>query len=346
MAGYLKLFNNPMTKSILGIDVGTNSIKAVEMLHENNSSKLIAYGDVYNSELRDQTPKNLHKNISKLLEHPIFGSFGSRTINISLPRYISRNHLAILDMSSTESIDKLVQRFITTKLNLNLKDCYFDYLPITDNTNSNLPQTYTVEIIDVGYFNKLNKLLSQNNIKIESINPTFARQLSEINDNSIDASVLIDIGHNTTKAFFCSKQNCIEKRIIFGGSDITRSIAVGLDITNQKALELQNDIGLVGSQLADKLRVITDSKLNDLASMIREFIDEGIDIFGVQDISNIDIKLTGTIMGVKGLAERLNQLTRLRIYSIDPWANASLYPLKPMPKYRLAKYAGAIALAH
>lgn len=346
MASDLKLLHDSKIKSIIGIDVGTSNIKAVEMLHQDKSSKLIAYGDMYNSEPIGPTPKTLHKNISSLLEHPIFGRFGSRTINISLPRYISHNHLAILDVSNNMNIDKLIQRFITTELNLNLKDCYFDYLPINNNTNSNLPQTFIVEIVDASYLDKLDKLLSQNNIQIASINPTFARQLSKISNKSKDASVLIDIGHDTTKVFFCNKHNCIEKRIGFGGSDITRSIVGGLDISEQKALELQNDIGFAGSELADKLSLITDSMQNNLATNIREFIDESIDIFEVQDMSSIDMYLTGAIVSVRGLVEKLNSLTRLHTNIIDPWADTSLYPLKPMPRYRLAKYAGAISLAH
>ena len=101
------LLRNRKTESIVGIDVGTNSIKAVELSHGGKSTRLVAYADLDNNISANITPQSLCSNILKLLETPILGDFKANKINLSLPRHIGHNHFASLEIENNNDIDKI-----------------------------------------------------------------------------------------------------------------------------------------------------------------------------------------------------------------------------------------------
>jgi Tfp pilus assembly PilM family ATPase len=343
MVNHKKLLRNSGEHSVIGIDIGHNSIRAVELAHQDKNSMLVAYGEhPYGTKI---DPVILHDNILKLLDNPTFGNFTSKNISISLPRSIARNHFVVLDTEHDTSTEDSIRRFIVDKLGLNLSDYYFDYQHInTKLIDDRLVKVLMVDIVERKFFEDFTDKL-KDNLHINSIAPTFAKQLSSVFDKDSNSVVLVDIGHDTTKMFFCNQTNCIEKRINIGGFNITQKIADEFDLDHQRALELQKNVGLLGSDLANKINTQITSVVGCLAQGIREFIEECIEIFGIEVDSEIDIYITGSIMGTKGFNQSLNELSGYNLSIVDPWKDVGLYPLKPIPKHRLPKYAGAIALA-
>lgn len=343
MVNHKKLLRNSGEHSVIGIDVGNNSIRAVELAHRGKNSRLVAYAE--HSRGTKICPVILHDKILKLLDNPTFGNFTSKKINISLPRSIARNHFVVLDAEHDTSTEDSIRRFIVGKLGLNLSDYYFDYQPINTKLIDNRSvQLLMIDIVDRKFFEDFNDKLNKN-FHINSIAPTFAKQLSSVLNQESNSVVLVDIGHDTTKMFFCSQTNCIEKRINIGGFNITQKIADEFGLDRQRALELQKNVGLLGSDLASKINAQIVGVVGYLAQGIQEFIKECIEIFDIEIASEIESYITGSIMGTKGLDQSLNELSGYNISIIDPWKDVGLYPLKPIPKHRLPRYAGAIALA-
>ncbi len=343
----IDLLRNRKTDSIVGIDVGTNSIKAVELSHDGKSTRLVAYAELTNNSTADITPRSLYRNITKLLETPILGDFKADEINLSLPRHIGRNHFASLEILDNIDIDKAVQRFMSSKLNLNPRDFYFDYHPIETKPNApNSAQLYMVEIIDINFYNNFKRYIELGRFKVSSYNSSTSRQLSNIYNQNNKASMLIDIGHNITRAYFCNDNSCIERRINLGGSNITNKISQELNVSINKAMDIQKKVGIRGSQLSNKIEIILSDELDQLSKNIKQFAEDSAEIFNIDNISDINIFITGSIVGMQGFLESLSNQSSLNIDTLDPWAETSLYPLKPIPKSRLPKFSGAIALAH
>lgn len=338
-----KLLPNSAERSVIGIDIGTSSLKAVELAHIDKSSRLVAYGEYPCDTKAD--PEILSNNIHDLLEKPILGSFKSANINISFPRYLAHNHFVTIDIRSDTNKEEATRQFIVNKLGLNPSDFYFDYQTISTKKDDNgWHQILMIDVINRKLFDEFNKNLN-NKLRINSIVPTFAKQLSSVISNDSESIVFIDIGHDITKMFFCNQTNCIEKRINLGGANVTQKIADNFGLNYQRALELQKNIGLLGSDLASKIKSQIVNEINYLAQEIREFVEECIDIFNIETSSDISIYITGSIMSTKGINQLLNKLTRYNLNIVDPWKDVGIYPLKPIPKHRLPKYAGAISLA-
>lgn len=341
------LLRNRKTESIVGIDVGTNSIKAVELSHGGKSTRLVAYADLDNNISANITPQSLCSNILKLLETPILGDFKANKINLSLPRHIGHNHFASLEIENNNDIDKAMQRFVASKLNLNPKDYYLDYHPIGIRPNApNSTRLYMVEIIDLNFYNNFKKYIELGRFKLSSLNSSTARQLSNIRNHNSEASMLIDIGQNITRAYFCNGNSCIDRIIDLGGSNITNKISRVLKISSHKAMDLQKKVGISGSELANKINLISSDELSLLARNIRQFAEDSADIFDIHNLSDINIFITGSIVSMQGFLESLRNQSSLNVNILNPWAKTSLYPLKPIPKSRLPKFSGAIALAY
>lgn len=337
----MKILDKNNTRDIIGIDVGLHSIKAVELSKRQNNTKLVAYSEHIHNSVDGLSPKKLYNNISTLLDNPILGEFQSKKINISFPRNISQNHFATLD--NNNKIDKKrFNKFITTRLNLDLDNHYFYYHPIS---GDNIRQVYMIEIIDRNYFDRFNTYIKSGGLEILSTSSTNALQLSNLIDKDRSSALLVDIGHSTTKILFCHKADCIEKRFDFGGSTISNTISHELGVPNKQSIELQRNVGIHGSKLADKISLLVKDELDRLILSIQNFADECIDVFEIKDNVELQMYLTGSLVSMPGFSEYLKNNLNNPTSIINPWEKISLYPLKPIPKYRLPKYAGAIALA-
>jgi cell division ATPase FtsA len=337
----MKILDKNNTKDIIGIDVGMHSIKAVELSKLQNNTKLVAYSEHIHNSVDGLSPKKLYNNISTLLDNPILGEFHSKKINISFPRNVSQNHFAIFDDNS-KFVKESINKFIISKLNLDINNHYFYYHPIIGDKKS---KVYMIEVIDRDYFDRFNAYIKSGGLEILSINSANALQLSNLIDESRSNTLLIDIGHSTTKMLFCHNTNCIEKRFDYGGETLSNTISRELGLSNKKSIELQKNVGIHGSKLADRISLLVKDELDTLILSIQNFVDECLDVFRINNNSKFQIYLTGSLASMPGFSEYLKSNLNNPTSIINPWEKISLYPLKPIPKYRLPKYAGAIALA-
>ena len=338
----MNIFNQKKTSDIIGIDVGLYSIKAVELSQYQNNTKLVAYSEHTHNSVDGLSPKKLYKNISTLLNDPILGRFQSKKINISFPSNTSQNHFVTFNSKNKTDKERQIQEFITTKLNLDLSDYYFDNHLVSNNQNK---QVHMIEVIKRSYLDRFNQYIQSAGLEISSVKSSGAVQLSNLIDQNQSGVILIDIGHNTTRLLFCHNSNCIEQRIDFGGDTVSSAISLEFDVSSQKSIELQKNVGIYGSKLADKINILVKDKLNEFISSIREFVNECSDIFDIEKSSEFQIYLTGSLVSMMGFSKFLQNNLNNPVNVVDPWKNISLYPLKPIPKYRLPKYASAIALA-
>lgn len=328
--------------SIIGIDIGTHSIKAVEIIHLPNQTQLGAYSELSSQDINFSSPQNTTSAILKTIDNPIFGVFGSQNINISFPRSISQNSIVAIEKLRSNSIEKAIQEYISSRLNLSLSKYYFDYKLLNSNQKNLI---YMIELIDRSYYDQLNNLLGAGNLNILSISSSNTVQFAKLTNQNESGVILVDIGYKTTSLFFCYKTNCIEKRIEFGADAITQSISEEFDISKDRCIELQKNIGVSGSTLASKIGAILSDELAKIQYTINEFVEECFDIFDIKNNLQLSIYLTGSLVSMPGFENLLINNISQSIGVVDPWKYTSLYPLKPMPKYRLPKYAGAISLA-
>ena len=333
-------------KLATGIDIGSSSIRAVEVRNEGGKYSLAAYAEIRIDNMNRITPESLSVLIAKMLENPVLGNFTSQYVNVSLPRSIAHNHFLVLNTKDTAPIDKSIQHFMMSKLKIDTKSHYFDYYMIGSGLIEQSKDVYIIEILEKKFFNDFVSHLSSRGLLINSIVPTFAKQLSDISCQTKESpKILIDMGYSQTKLFFLSKLGCVEKRLDFGGINITNQISSKLHVSEQKALELQSKVGFVGSDLANTIARSVTNDIEHYKSSIIEFVRECANVFGVEDMSKIDIYFTGSSLGTRGILDILNDSNAPKMTSIDPWSRVGLYPLKPIPRHRLPKFSGAISLA-
>lgn len=80
--------------SLLGLDIGLDTIRAVELSHTSSTTKLVAYGTAQTAQsifVGDNLAniEQLTQAISHLLTHPQYGQFDAQDVHVSLPSEIS-----------------------------------------------------------------------------------------------------------------------------------------------------------------------------------------------------------------------------------------------------------------
>ena len=337
---------NKKPSSVLGLDIGSNTIKAVGLGFDSKGIKLLGYGTAATpKECFDldqlKNPGLLVSSIGALLGSPTYGELAATQLEIALPHQVTKSKIIRMPKNgSKKDIARLASSFKTSA------DINFDIYShkISQSQQNNHDNIYSVRGLVKNTRKNLNNELSQIGLHARSFSSQVDGLSRVIAGRTIDRAVwLLDIGETSSRLYLLGQYGLMHDQYPIGAQKIISSISKGFGISTHEATLLTNKTGLYRGSLGQKILSLLRPSLDGLSDRINGSIarhNNSID-------STIAKKFitTGTIASMPGLSQYISRNISVPVEVIEPWSNISSYPLKPMPKRLDPSYASAIGLA-
>lgn len=333
-------------KQVIGLDIGSHSIKACELKRTDNSYTLIKLGSILLPEgaIDDgtlQEPEIVGKAITTLLSNL---KIKHKKIGISISGYsviVKKIHLSSMD-------DEQLERYITAEaeqyIPFDIDDVYLDFQDLkTNSEKSNQTEVMLVaakkEIID-DYLDMLQNIGLQP--VIVDVDGFALENIYETNFPQQESVALIDIGASKMNINIISNGlSVIAKDVSVGSRQLTEQIIDTFDIPFDEAEALK--IGKTPAE--EKQEQIAGIFTSTCTQWVLE-IKKTIDLYHANHANNqLDkLILSGGGAKVAGLADFLHKETNLPVEIFNPFTTMQTNPKQIDPEY-LSNIAPEMAIA-
>jgi type IV pilus assembly protein PilM len=341
-------------RSFLGIDIGTSSIKVVELARRGKLRELKNYGEVRTSSLQKVQFRTIEKDSLSLSDKEIGKAISAimkeagiqtREVSFSIPDFSSFFTSFELPPMSEAELPQAVTYEARSYIPLPLNEVALDWL-IVGGENSNKGKTLLkilVVAIPKEVINQYQNIASLCNLQMKILEAeALALARSLVGDKDITKVIaVIDIGARSTTC------NIMEKGILktshsinFSGNDMTEMLSHGLRVDYEKAERLKQDFGIA---VADQSKKIIREILLPLMDSIFAEIKKIFQQFNQRERMAVEkIILAGGTALLPGLKEYFSQEFQKETEICNPF-KAVTYPaaleetLKEMgPAYAIA----------
>jgi type IV pilus assembly protein PilM len=319
------------SESYLGIDIGSTSVKIVELKKESGKIKLLTYGFSENlPSLEKVDNKQMESIISRICDDsgtksknavaalPTFSVFSSI---IDLPKINEKDMASAINWEAKKVIPMSLEEMI-------LSWQIIQKTPEEEAQNSNhlkilltgAPKTLVKRHIDIF------KSCQINLISIETETFALARSLV---GNDPSPAMIIEMGANTTDLSIINNGIPVLSRSLdLGGFTISRAIASNLDIDIERAEQFKYDLGI--SNIESQSDVIPKTIIESITPVVNE-ITYSLGLFQSKNNRQVEkIILSGGSSLLINFSNYLSKLLNLNVIIGNPWARIS-YPLELKP---------------
>lgn len=331
-------------ESYLGVDIGSSSIKIVELKNQGGKARLLTYGFSENLDDLDQTnPDKIADIINKIC---VEAGIVSRKAVSALPTFSVFSSIINLAGVSKKDLPSAINWEAKKVIPLPPEEMILDWKKIdnpdmaADKNNIKIlltgaPRTLVRRYIEIFKNARINLL----SLETE----TFAL-IRALLGNDKTTVMVVEIGAKTT-SFTIIDQSIptLNRSIDIGGWTITKAISHSLNIGLARAEQFKYDLG-VGSAAADNAipRTIIDS-----VSPIVNEIKYALNLFQSKNSKKVDkLILSGGSALLMNFTGYLSKTLDMNVVAGNPWSTVS-YPLdlKPLLDEIAPRLAIAIGLA-
>ena len=321
-----------MGKSIVGVDISSNRIRAVELEDATKAKpSLVRHhevplpaGVVSKGEVLE--PRTVAVALRQLWST---GGFKGKDVVLGIgnSRVLARD-LTVPKMSLKrirESLPFQVQELLPFPT----EQALLDFYPISEGVSENGPVVngLLVAALKDAVLGNVNavQLAGLNPVQVDLVPFALSRTLLA-GANHAGTAAIVDIGASTTTVVVCDSGVPQFVRIIpTGGDDLTAALAARLAISFEQADALKRTIGLVSTPRDENERAALEVMFgvtNDLITSLRNTLSYFAGARQNNDLSKI--VLTGGGARLAGFREALQEYTRLTVVVGNPFEHVSL----------------------
>lgn len=332
-------------ESCLGIDIGSSSIKIVELKSQSGKTMLLNYGFSENFEDLDMAePEKIADAINKICAK---AGMTSRRAVSALPTFSVFSSVINLSGVSKKDMASAVNWEAKKVIPLPLEDMILDWKKIensdqdADSRNMKILLTGAPRSL-VNRYIEIFKSAKINLLSLETETFSLIRSLMGGDKSTV---MIVEIGAKTTSFAIADKSIPILSRSVdIGGLTITKAISHGLNIGMERAEQFKYDLGVGSLNSADNSipKTIVES-----ASPIINEIKYALDLFHGKSGKKADkIVLSGGSALLVNFAGYLSKILDINVIVGNPWSRIS-YPLdlKPLLDEIAPRMAIAVGLA-
>jgi len=353
-------------KSILGIDIGTSSIKVVQLKKDGNVFKLENYGELIaygyleqpNNAIQTSTLKMLDNQVAELLRNllaatktttkkavfsvPLFSSFVTL---IEMPRLTQEEIAKAIDFEARQYVPVPINEVV---LDWSIVGSVFEEQKLEQ---AGLGKTQAIEKIQVllvavpkeviEKYNRIARLANLQLVGLEIESFALAKSLARKDSKSI---CILDIGARSTN--ICIVDNGYVKlthNLDTSGGDITRALSNSLNVSYQRAEDFKKEQGLKIAEAQREIYEVMISMLDVILSDVEKYIS----LYSKKSGKNIEkIILNGGSALLLGLDKYIADKFKIPVEIGNPFQFIN-YPqnLNPIIKEIGPKLSIAIGLA-
>ncbi len=362
--------------NILGIDIGTSSIKVLEVARVKAGHALVTYGFVEDFQ-RDL--HNIGKEDSGLTAQAIRSVVKkarctTKRATAALPTYAVFTSLITVPQLSGDELDSAVHWEAKKIIPLPLDDIILDYKILNPKQESSLLKlpfgkkeearsannNDALKILITGAaketvqkYTEIFQMCDLNLVSIETEMFALSRSIVGTQPGEI---MIVEIGAAVTDIIIM--QNGVPffgRSLEHGGAGITRAITNSLHISDKRSEQLKRDIGIrSGTDAAaggtggipDIIKTALEPIVHEIRYTIDLYKSHTLTPSAQSDGTIEKIILTGGTALMPGIAEFLSQMLDMRVFVGDPWSFIQCPPdLKPVLETIGPKFSVAIGLA-
>ncbi|MBU1037287.1 pilus assembly protein PilM [Patescibacteria group bacterium] len=362
--------------SYLGVDIGTASIKVVELKRESGKPFLVTYGyiDISSDIIRSNTPETRQRIITGLKKVLKSADVTTDRAIAALPTFSVFNSIITLPKMPAKDLNSAIKWEAKKYVPLPLEEMILDFKVL--NEKEEIEATSSQEQESKGKFHLLGnktakfgseqsrtnrvlvtaapknlvsryiEIFKQTGLKLISLETeAFALARSMVGYNEAP-SMIVDIGSITTDTCVIEKGVAILNRSVdIGGLSITQAIANSLNISVERAEQFKRDFGVSINQDVNQ-KGIPKLIISALTPVINE-IKYVFDLYHNQGTMEIEkIILSGGSAFLPNLTDYFSNFFNKPTIIGNPW-DKIIYPLelKPVLDEIGSRLAVAIGLA-
>ncbi|MEE8131880.1 MAG: type IV pilus assembly protein PilM [Candidatus Paceibacterota bacterium] len=272
------MFNFFKAKSYLGIDIGTTSIKAVEIIKTSTKPKLNTYGflesyghlERLNNALQTSSLKIMDQEAAKFLKI-LLGQLNCKTRDViaSIPAFSAFITLLELPEMPTQEITKTMKYQVRQYIPLPASEVTIDWLPVGKRKNEQGITKQQILLISVPneQIRKYQNIFKLAGLKLRALEVESLALVRALIVNDPTPTLLVDIGARSTNIAVTDQGSLkFNSQTDFSGGSLTQAIASGLNINIRRAEELKKQKGLIGTGGDYELSTLTIPFLDAIIS--------------------------------------------------------------------------------
>lgn len=310
--------------TVLGIDIGSSSIKLVELEEigttynlKNFGEALLTQGAIVNKTI--ENPEAISNSLSSLIDELEIEADDAAVSISGKPVVLRRVSLPQMSDSELKKSIKWELEQISSQAS---NDYTYDYKVISTKDSSdkidvlivaadkNVTKDYLSLITNVG----LNPVVID--IDVFSIESMY-----EVNYPESQGMVaLVNIGASVTNLVIIDNREAVfAKDLLIGGSRYTDSIMGGLELTYDEAEEVKHN--LRAGSVNPQIDLLTSTFINNISVEIKETLDYFSTAYGYDNVKRIMIG--GGTSNLPGLKDKLSDITESYVGILNPFRNIS-----------------------
>ncbi len=327
----MKIF--PSSNNFIGIDLGSTSIKIVELRKEKEQLRLVNYGFSENTipikieQIKDIRP--IVKIIEKI-QHK--ANIKGQEAYVALPTFSVFTSVLNLSNVLAKDIPSAVHWEAKKVIPLPLEDMILDWKQIDPPekkgpTNVRVLLTGAPKILVKKYVS----IFRETNVHLKSMETETFSLIRSLLGNDKTTSMIVEIGANTTDVAIIDKGiPMLSRSISVGGDAITKALSDRLKVSLEHAEQFKYDLGL--EDLSESENNASSKVVMEVLSPVVNEIKYAMELYrNKNNIKTEKIILSGGSAMLPNLPEYLSKILDKKVLIGNPWDRVSCQvDLKPL----------------
>ncbi len=330
------------SKSVLGVDIGTTSVKIVELSRKSDGRmELETYGSLESVVHKQALEETLQSSTEKISDaqaaamvKKIVKEAGVKTKKVVMSAPVFSTFTSVIEFPemSEQEIESAIKFEAKQYVPVPLSEVVLGWNIIGKKTydllgggSSSNKVLVLIVAIPKELSNKFANIAKLSNLHLVALETESFALIRSLLGNDKSSVVIVDIGSRATNISVVSGGFIrVSRGLDTSGAEITKVLAGGMGVDMKRANELKRSVGLkmdgANKQVAEVILPIVDIIMGETKRIIDVFSKkEGVD-------SKIErIILAGGSAGIPGLVERFTEVTGVKAMISNPWSRVE-YP--------------------
>lgn len=310
----------------VGIDIGSKTIKVVEIVGDANKKVLKAAGIVgatnegVDKMQTDKEYENLGLIIKKLVSD---AKISSKDVSVSLPEPLVFTRMIKFPPLNEQEIASAIKWEAEEYIPIPVKDAIIQHKVMSKGDTDKSQETWVLLVaaprVLVERYVKILSIAGLNTVGAETQMMSLSRSLAP----TLQTALIIDFGAKSTDiGIVRNKELIFSRSISTAGEAFTRAISQSLGVGSQQAEEYKKTYGMGASQLEGKV----GSAITPIFNIISEEIKKAISFYQNEEKGDLptSIILSGGSAGLPEVSPALTKTLGLEVNIANPFATIQM----------------------
>lgn len=326
------------SKGVVGVDIGTASIKVAEMLRESGRFKLLNYG-VYELESQEKIMQVQHKTPKLSDEYITAGlreifrlaRIPTRKVVASIPSFSTFTTIISLPYLSEKDLAKTIPFEAKKYIPAPLSEVAIDWsiIKVTPGGDQNRESGKTPPSVEVflaavpeNEVTRYKQIILAAGLQLVALELENVALIRSLIGNDLEATAIVNIGGRSTSILIVERgYEAVSHNYEVGGFEITKSIARSMGVNVNRAEEIKKTVGMK----TETMTAVSESMVSLLDMIIFETQKTIITFETSKNTKVPRLILTGGLANMPGLLKHFKTKMSIEVQLSNPFARVA-YP--------------------